>query len=109
MIGWPVRCSISLLAESAATLLTATAYPSGPCRGPAAASPGRVEGLVDQLVRARVLGSGDAADPPCIEPAQRRDRLGVERPQRRVLDLVGAGELARDELGVVHDLHLAGA
>ena len=68
-----------------------------------------VERGVDQRVGAGVLRPRDGADPPAVEIAQRRDRLLVEGPHRRMLDLVGARQLPGDELGVVDDLDLAGA
>src|SRR5581483_8229097 len=104
---------MSRLAGSAATL-TRSRLPESltPKTGPKPRSSLRlasaliVQRLVDQLVRPSILGPRHAADAPPPEPAQRGDGLGVERLHRRVLDLVGAGQLARHQLGVAHDLDL---
>src|SRR5690606_15502814 len=43
---------------------------------------------VDELVRSRVLLAPDVADRPAVELAERRHRLGEERLQPGMLDLV---------------------
>src|SRR4051794_10438851 len=70
---------------------------------------GPVQLLVDELVRALVVLAAHVADGPVVELSELTDGLLEEWLEPRVLDLVLAADLARDELRVVHDLNLSRA
>src|SRR5919106_1032714 len=93
------------MSGSARLSLIPIGYPTAG-KGTGLGAAGLVQYLVDELVRAAVLRAGHRAHGPALELAQGPHRLEVERLQAGVLDLVLAADLARDELGVVHDLDL---
>src|SRR6202008_4308912 len=65
-----------------------------------------VERRVDELVGADVALAPDRAHRPAVELAPPAPRLQEDRLRAGVLAAVLAADLARDQLGVVDDLHV---
>src|SRR5437870_3625927 len=67
----------------------------------------RVDRVVHERVRDLVLFARDGSDRPTLEILERPQRLRMEYAQVFLLDPVLPGDLARDQLRVVHDLELS--